>query len=62
MSKSHLGRSHNAQSGPVTHTASEFATTKATQGQTLTKQAKAPARQEDDTAREAPQGPPQHKI
>ncbi|MDR7273042.1 hypothetical protein J2X20_005727 [Pelomonas saccharophila] len=62
MSKPHLGRSHNAQSGPVQHTASEFATSKATQGQTLTKQAKPPAREPDGTAREAPKGPPQHKV
>ncbi len=62
MSKPHLGRSRNAQSGPVKHTASEFATSKATQGQTLTKQAKAPAREADGTTRKAPQGPPQHKI
>lgn len=54
--------SHNAQSGPVQHKASEFATSKATQGQTLTPQAKPPAREADGTAREAPQGPPQHKV
>jgi len=50
------------RSGPVEHKVSDFAQTKSTQGQTLTKQAKAPARQDDGTAREAPKGPPQHKI
>ncbi|MCE4556898.1 hypothetical protein [Pelomonas cellulosilytica] len=60
--KSHLGRNHNGQSGPVKHTAGEFATNTATQGQTLTKQAKAPARRADGTAREAANTPPQHKI
>lgn len=48
--------------GPVQHTASEFATDKSTQGHTLTKQAKPPARQDDGTAREAPKGPPQHTV
>lgn len=50
------------RSGSTEHKASDFATTRSTQGQTLTKQAKAPARQDDGTAREAPKGPPQHKI
>ena len=50
------------RAGPVQHTASEFAADKSTQAQTLTKQAKAPARRDDGTAREAPEGPPQHKI
>jgi hypothetical protein len=50
------------RSGPTEHKVSDFATTKSTQGQTLTKQAKAPARQDDGIAREAPKGPPQHKI
>jgi len=50
------------RSGPTEHKASDFATTRSTQGQTLTKQAKAPTRQDDGTAREAPKGPPQHKI
>lgn len=62
MTKSHLGRNHNGQSGPVQHTASEFATNKATQGQTLTKQSPPPAREADGAVREAPKGPPQHKI
>lgn len=57
-----MPKTHGNRSGPVEHKVSDFATTKSTQGQTLTKQAKAPARQPDGTAREAPQGPPQHKI
>jgi hypothetical protein len=65
------GRAHERQtmfkrsgnrSGPTEHKVSDFATSKSTQGQTLTKQAKAPARQDDGTAREAPKGPPQHKV
>ena len=55
-------KDHGNRNGPVEHKVSDFAQTKSTQGQTLTKQAKAPARQEDGTAREAPQTPPQHKI
>lgn len=39
------------KSGPTEHKVSDFATSKSTQGQTLTKQAKAPARQDDGTAR-----------
>lgn len=57
-----MPKTHGNRSGPVEHKASDFATTKSTQGQTLTHQAKAPARRKDGTAREAPQGPPQHKI
>lgn len=62
MSRHHLSGTHNGSSGPVQHTASEFATDKATQGQTLTKQVKPPARQDDGTVRDAPKGPPQHKV
>lgn len=51
-----------SRSGPTEHKVSDLATTKSTQGQTLTKQAKAPARQDDGTARESPKGPPQHKV
>lgn len=54
--------SHNAPDGPVQHPPSEFATSKATQGKTLTPQTKPPARRDDGSVREAPQGPPQHKI
>jgi hypothetical protein len=57
-----MPKTHGNRNGPVEHKASEFATTKSTQGQTLTKQAKPPARQDDGTAREAPKGPPQHKV
>ena len=55
-------KKHGNRSGPTEHKVSDFATTNSTQGQTLTKQAKAPARQDDGTAREAPKGPPQHKV
>jgi hypothetical protein len=57
-----MPKTHGNRSGPVEHKVSDFATSKSTQGQTLTKQAKEPPRQEDGTARGAPQGPPQHKI
>ncbi|WP_422016932.1 hypothetical protein [Roseateles sp.] len=57
-----MPRTHGKRNGPVEHKPSDFATSKSTQGQTLTPQPKAPARQEDGTARDAPQGPPQHKI
>ena len=57
-----MPKTRGNRSGPVEHKPSDLATTKATQGQTLTKQTKAPARQDDGTAREAPKGPPQHKI
>ena len=57
-----MPKTRGNRSGPVEHKASDFATSKSTQAQTLTKQAKAPARQNDGTAREAPKGPPQHKI
>lgn len=50
------------RSGPTEHKVSDFATSKSTQGETLTKQAKAPARNDDGTAREAPKGPPQHNV
>jgi hypothetical protein len=57
-----MPRTHGKRNGPVEHRPSDFATTKSTQGQTLTQQPKAPARQDDGTVRDAPQGPPQHKI
>ena len=57
-----MPRTHGNRGGAVEHKVSDFATTKSTQGQTLTKQAKEPARQDDGTARDAPKGPPQHKI
>jgi hypothetical protein len=57
-----MPRTHGHRNGPVEHKVSDFATTKSTQGQTLTRQPKAPARQDDGTAREAPKGPPQHKV
>ena len=57
-----MPRTHGNRNGPLEHKVSDFATTKSTQGQTLTRQAKAPARQDDGTAREAPKGPPQHKV
>ena len=57
-----MPKTHGNRSGPVEHKVSDFATTKSTQGQTLTKQAKAPAREADGTARDAPKGPPQHKV
>ncbi|MGQ3052431.1 MAG: hypothetical protein ACT6S0_11655 [Roseateles sp.] len=57
-----MPKTHGNRAGPVAHKVSDFATTKSTQGQTLTKQAKEPARQPDGTARDAPKGPPQHKI
>jgi hypothetical protein len=55
-------KKHGNRSGPTEHKVSDFATTKSTQSQTLTKQAKPPARQDDGAAREAPKGPPQHKV
>lgn len=57
-----MPRTHGHRNGPVEHKVSDFATTKSTQGQTLTPQPKAPARQDDGTVRDAPKGPPQHKI
>jgi len=57
-----MPKTRGNRSGPVEHKPSDFATTKSTQGQTLTQQSRAPARQDDGTARQAPKGPPQHKI
>ncbi|MBL8276442.1 MAG: hypothetical protein JNL93_07075 [Pelomonas sp.] len=57
-----MPRTHGHRNGPVEHKPSDFVTSKSTQGQTLTRQPKPPARQEDGSVREAPQGPPQHKI
>ncbi|MCF8207585.1 MAG: hypothetical protein K9J82_21055 [Methylotenera sp.] len=57
-----MPRTHGHRNGPLEHKPSDFATTKPTQGQTLTRQPKAPARRDDGTAREAPKGPPQHKV
>ena len=57
-----MPKTHGNRSGPVEHKVSDFATSKSTQGQTLTKQAKEPARRDDGTARDAPRGPPQHKV
>lgn len=62
MQKSHYRAKTARSGGPVQHTASEFATERATQAHTVSKQAPAPARRDDGTAREAPQTPPQHKI
>jgi hypothetical protein len=57
-----MPKTHGNRGGAVEHKISDFATTKSTQGQTLTPPAKEPARLPDGTAREAPKGPPQHKV
>lgn len=57
-----MPRTHGHRNGPLEHKPSDFAATKPTQGQTLTRQPKAPAREDDGTARDAPKGPPQHKV
>lgn len=57
-----MPRTHGHRNGPVQHRPSDFATSKPTQAQTPTAQAPAPARERDGSAREAPQGPPQHKV
>lgn len=57
-----MPRTHGKRNGPLEHKVSDFATTKSTQGQTLTQPHKATAREADGTARDTPKGPPQHKV
>ena len=57
-----MPRTHGHRSGPVQHRPSDAATSAPTPGQTLTPQPPAPARRPDGSVRDAPQGPPQHKV
>lgn len=57
-----MPKTHGNRGGAVEHKVSDFATTQPTRGQTLTRQAKEPPRLPDGTARDAPKGPPQHKV